>query len=60
MIYKESPKAMKSLLSRIQNERSTDDYEESTDCPEGCRCEVDGQCPHGYLSAAGMLMKEAI
>jgi hypothetical protein len=27
MIYKESPKAMKSLLLKDQNERSTNDYE---------------------------------
>ncbi|MCA1571188.1 MAG: hypothetical protein LC798_12895 [Chloroflexi bacterium] len=29
-----------------------------TDCPEGCKVEPDGSCPHGYESAgltAGMI-----
>ena len=60
MIYKDSPKALNKLLKAIEKDRSTDEYEGQTDCSEGCEAEVDGQCPHGYLSATGMLMKEAI
>lgn len=32
-----------------------DDFMGETDCPEGCFVEPDGQCPHGYLSAARTL-----
>jgi hypothetical protein len=28
-----------------------DDLEGATDCPQGCKIEADGTCPHGYRSA---------
>jgi hypothetical protein len=60
MIYKDSPKALNKLLKAIERDSNTDKYEGATDCPEKCVVEPDGQCPHGYLSATNMLMKEAI
>jgi hypothetical protein len=53
---KSSPKAAARLLKALNKDRPTDDLEERTDCPQGCHAEVDGNCPHGYYSAAGTLL----
>jgi hypothetical protein len=43
----------KALATWLETESEYDS--EDTDCPEGCRAEPDGNCPHGYASAASTL-----
>jgi hypothetical protein len=51
-----SPNAAHELLESIDDaELSFDDGDAlmgATDCREGCVVEPDGECPHGYESAA--------
>lgn len=48
-----SPVAARLLLHAIDAGCSTEDEAlGATDCPEGCLVEPDGECPHGYESAA--------
>lgn len=57
-----SPNAADELLLSIedpeQNFGESEDLMGVTDCPEGCKVEADGICPHNYESAgitAGMI-----
>jgi hypothetical protein len=49
--YKDSPNAAAMLLAEIED-GDADDAMGETDCPDGCYVEPDGQCSHGYRSAA--------
>jgi hypothetical protein len=49
--YKDSPNAAAMLLAEIED-GDADDAMGETDCPSGCYVEPDGQCSHGYRSAA--------
>jgi hypothetical protein len=53
---KPSPNAARELVESIHDaELSIDDGDAlmgATDCREGCVVEPDGECPHGYESAA--------
>jgi hypothetical protein len=52
-----SPIAARELIEAVESGEitpfsyETDDYMGATDCPDGCAVEVDGYCPHGYISA---------
>lgn len=57
MITQCSPNAGQQLIAAITDGLSAfgndaDELQGATDCPDGCQVEPDGQCPHGYLSAA--------
>lgn len=51
---KPSPDAAKALKTEIANDGPSPDDSilGATDCPEGCVVEIDGHCPHGYMSAS--------
>jgi hypothetical protein len=53
---KPSPKAARVLVESIHDDELTFDDGDAllgaTDCREGCVVEPDGECPHGYESAA--------
>jgi hypothetical protein len=55
-----SPKACQDLLDVIAKDGNTEDFEGATDCAEGCVVEVDGWCPHGWMSAANTLLTEGV
>jgi hypothetical protein len=49
-----SPEAAKVLMKAVEHGKGLGDLEDlgcETDCPEGCRTELDGDCEHGYDSA---------
>lgn len=50
---KRSPKAARAMMYVLED--YPDDAEDmmgETDCPDGCYVEPDGECSHGYESAA--------
>jgi hypothetical protein len=52
---KPSPNAAARVLAAIENGSvffEVDELEGETDCPSGCVVEPDGECEHGYESAA--------
>lgn len=59
-MMKASTRAAAELAQLIENGLTPFDFEADdvmgqTDCPDGCEVESDGNCSHGYLSAARTL-----